>query len=91
MNVSFLILRFLYSFFLLLRQNPTTLQELFINNTDILAASNFDSSKPTKVFAHGWRMNGYDNEAVLNIRDGRISILYLNLISLLNISLVCSY
>ena len=29
-------------------------------------------------------MNGYDNEAVLNIRDGRLSILNLNLICLLN-------
>lgn len=54
------------------RQNPITLQELFINDVDVLSGSNYDSSKPTKIFAHGWRMNGYDNEAVLGIRDGKL-------------------
>ena len=52
------------------RINPITLQELFIGDAVSLAASNFDSSKPTKVFAHGWRMNGYDNNAVFSLRDG---------------------
>ncbi|EFX89463.1 hypothetical protein DAPPUDRAFT_303060 [Daphnia pulex] len=51
------------------RNNPVTLQELFIGDATSLAASNFDSSKPTKVFAHGWRMNGYDNNAVFSLRD----------------------
>nr|CAH0104972.1 unnamed protein product [Daphnia galeata] len=52
------------------RNNPVTLQELFIGDAASLAASNFDTSKPTKVFAHGWRMNGYDNNAVFSLRDG---------------------
>ena len=55
------------------RNNPVTLQELFIGDAASLAASNFDTSKPTKVFAHGWRMNGYDNNAVFSLRDGMIS------------------
>jgi hypothetical protein len=52
------------------RNNPVTLQELFIGDAASLAASNFDISKPTKIFAHGWRMNGYDNNAVFSLRDG---------------------
>lgn len=55
------------------RNNPVTLQELFIGDAASLAASNFDASKPTKVFAHGWRMNGYDNNAVFSLRDRMIS------------------
>lgn len=51
------------------RNNPTSLQELFIGDIATLAESNFDTSKPTKVFAHGWRMNGYDNDAVINLRN----------------------
>ena len=62
----------------LIRKNPTVFQELFINNPAVLAASNYDNTKPTKIFVHGWRMNGYDNQAVLAIRDGNLISYLLN-------------
>lgn len=51
------------------RENPTYLQELFTTDAVSLNGSFFDASKQTYIFIHGWRMNGYDNEAVLLIRD----------------------
>lgn len=61
---------YLVWFRFLCRENPVNLQELFTNDVVLLNASFFDVSKQTYIFIHGWRMNGYDNEAVLLIRDG---------------------
>ena len=52
------------------RSNPILLQEVINGNALSLTSSNFDATKPTKIFAHGWLMNGYNDATVLNMRDG---------------------
>lgn len=54
------------------RSNPILLQEIINGNSLSLSSSNFDASKPTKIFAHGWLMNGYNNPTVLAMRDGML-------------------
>lgn len=55
---------------LIYRSNPIIKQELFTGDAAGLAASNFDPAKPTKIFAHGWTENGYNDPVTLSIRDG---------------------
>jgi len=48
-------------FLLFTRRNPTTAQELLVNDPTGLAQSTYDPTLPTKIFAHGWTMNGLDD------------------------------
>jgi hypothetical protein len=52
------------------RSNQLSYQELINGNALNLAASNFDVTKPTKIFAHGWLMNGYNDGTVIAMKNG---------------------
>jgi len=56
-------------FFLWTRQNQKSLTELKTGNVTNLKESGYNKNLPTKIFAHGFQMNGYDNKEVLLIRD----------------------
>jgi len=56
-------------FFLWTRQRPTKLYQLKTGDETNLKESGYDKTLPTKIFAHGFEMNGYDNEEVLKVRD----------------------
>ena len=59
-----------YKLICVFRQNPIVPQEIINNDLDSLNSSNFNSSRPTKVFVHGWRMDGFESKAVVIIREG---------------------
>ena len=52
---------------------------LELNDTNGLKSSFYDHSKPTRIFAHGYTMNGYDNQVVLDMKQG-LNTLEINLI-----------
>lgn len=52
------------------RSNQLLFQELINGNALNLAASNFDVTKPTKIFAHGWLMDGHSNPTVIAMKNG---------------------
>jgi len=56
-------------FFIWTRRSPSKLVELKTGNVSSLNESGYDKNLPTKIFAHGFEMNGYNNEEVMNIRD----------------------
>ena len=58
------------------RQRPTKLYQLKTGDETNLKESGYDKTLPTKIFAHGFEMNGYDNEEVLKVRDGKQSPSY---------------
>ena len=60
-------------FLLFTRRNPTTAQELLVNDPTGLAQSTYDPTLPTKIFAHGWTMNGLD-DTCLAMKDGNTKI-----------------
>ena len=35
-----------------------------------VASSFYDGKKPTRIFAHGYTMNGYDNQVVIDMKNG---------------------
>ncbi|XP_046440216.1 pancreatic lipase-related protein 2-like isoform X2 [Daphnia pulex] len=57
-----------HHFLLWTRRNPNEFQELLINDTAALQASNFDRKNPTRIYAHGFTGNG-QNHWSLRLRD----------------------
>uniref|UniRef100_A0A0P6G748 Pancreatic triacylglycerol lipase n=1 Tax=Daphnia magna TaxID=35525 RepID=A0A0P6G748_9CRUS len=51
------------------RNNQLVFQELINGNGLNLATSNFDQNKPTKIFAHGWLMDGHSNPTVIDMKN----------------------
>jgi len=51
------------------RSNQLLFQELLNGNALNLAASNFDKTKPTKIFAHGWLMDGHSDATVIAMKN----------------------
>ena len=45
----------------------------FVDDEPTLKRSSFNLSNPTKVFIHGWNMNGHSDEAVLSLRNGMVN------------------
>lgn len=68
-------------YWLFTRANPTTAQVIEIFNANSLLNSNFDSSKPIKVLAHGWNGDGSNSmnrqltEAFLQDGDYNVFVL----------------
>lgn len=60
-----------YSLNYLYRNNQLVFQELINGNGLNLATSNFDQNKPTKIFAHGWLMDGHSNPTVIDMKNGK--------------------
>ena len=57
---------------LISRENPFGEEQLFLNNTEVLYASHFNESRPTKFLVHGFSDTG--NEAwVRGLIDGTIN------------------
>jgi hypothetical protein len=52
------------------RSNQLLFQELINGNALSLASSNFDKTKPTKIFAHGWLMDGHSDATVIAMKTG---------------------
>jgi len=52
------------------RTNPIVSQALFIDDTATLSRSTFNLTNPTKVFVHGWGMNGHSQDLLLSLRNG---------------------
>lgn len=55
------------------RKNPLISEMLFVDDEPTLNRSSFNLSNPTKVFIHGWNMNGHSDEAVLSLRNGMVN------------------
>ncbi|EFX89464.1 hypothetical protein DAPPUDRAFT_303061 [Daphnia pulex] len=51
------------------RSNQLVYQELINGNALNLATSNFDVAKPTKIFAHGWLMDGHSDGTVIAMKN----------------------
>ncbi|XP_046639785.1 lipase member H-like isoform X2 [Daphnia pulicaria] len=51
------------------RTNPKIAQALLIDDEATLSKSSFNRSNPTKVFVHGWRMNGHSDVSMLTLRN----------------------
>jgi hypothetical protein len=58
------------------RTNPKIAQALLIDDEATLSKSSFNRSNPTKVFVHGWRMNGHSDVSMLTLRNGMVKTLY---------------
>nr|XP_012216705.1 PREDICTED: endothelial lipase-like [Linepithema humile] len=58
-------------FFLYTKKNPNKQKNLYVNDDDALANSDFDFSKPTRFITHGW-INSRDSKACTLIRDAYI-------------------
>lgn len=54
------------------RKNSSDYHELKLGNVDSLLSSDYDHSKVTRIFIHGFMMNGYDDDRVLQLRDGKL-------------------
>lgn len=47
-----------YNIIILRRENPFGEEQLFLNNTEVLYASHFNESRPTKFIVHGFSDTG---------------------------------
>jgi hypothetical protein len=63
------------------RSNQLVYQELINGNALNLASSNFDKTKPTKIFAHGWLMDGYSDGTVIAMKNGTAASCYSSIVS----------
>ena len=61
-------------FYLYTRDNPSDGQRLNVNDTDTLQNSNFNVSKYTVIYFHGWMVN-YTYQSATVIRDGMRSFI----------------
>jgi len=53
------------------RNNSVVYHELKHGDIRSLVTSDYDHSKLTRIFIHGFMMNGYDDDRVLQLRDGK--------------------
>nr|CAH0104974.1 unnamed protein product [Daphnia galeata] len=51
------------------RKNPFISEMLFVDDEPTLKRSSFNLSNPTKIFIHGWNMNGHSHGTVLSLRN----------------------
>lgn len=58
-------------FILVFRKNPFVRETLLTGDVALLSKSNFNASNPTKVFIHGWNMNGHNHTTLINLKNGK--------------------
>lgn len=63
-NLSNGFMKYYVKIFWKFRLNPTVHQVLKVGDLAALQASNFNLSKPLKIFTHGWTQIGYDKGVV---------------------------
>lgn len=59
----------LCNFNLWTRKNPFVRETLLTGDVALLSESNFNASNPTKVFIHGWNMNGHSHTTLINLKN----------------------
>merc|ERR1711911_284587 len=59
------------------RQNRDDFKQLTTGDVSSLTESEFNSNLPTKIYIHGFVMNGYSHPQVLTMRDGMSVNIYI--------------
>ncbi|XP_055845715.1 pancreatic triacylglycerol lipase-like [Episyrphus balteatus] len=67
-------------YYLYTQTNPTSPEELYLDDTDTLASSSFDKNKPTRFIIHGWQNNA-NSDVNLKIREALMEVGSFNVIS----------
>ncbi|KAI9557471.1 hypothetical protein GHT06_017299 [Daphnia sinensis] len=58
----------LCNFNLWTRKNPFVQEMLLTDDVTLLSESSFNASNPTRVFIHGWNMNGHNHPTLINLK-----------------------
>ncbi|XP_059351094.1 lipase member I-like [Daphnia carinata] len=51
------------------RKNPYVQETLLTDDVALLSQSNFNASNPTRMFIHGWNMNGHSHTLLINLKN----------------------